>query len=199
MAIALDLNHIKHINKQATAKKKSADYEARLVQGCLNEERWAQKALYEMYYGRMMGVALRYSNNKENAKDILHEGFIKVFRFLHKYKVGTSLGSWIRRIVINTSIDFYRKEIRHKSENIETAYSLSCQNVDAVDQYAAKEILAVVQKLPPAYRAVFNLYVVEGYPHKEVAAQLGITESTSRSNLVKARKKLRTLLTLLYK
>ncbi len=197
MGIALNLHHTKHINHKS--KTKSAEVEARLINGCLAEERWAQKKLYETYYGRMMGVSLRYSNNSEDAKDILNEGFIKVFRYLHKYKIGTSLNSWIRRIMINTAIDYYRKELRHRTEDIEYAYGASSKEEDAISQYSAKEILAVIQQLPPSYRAVFNLYAIEGYSHREVATQLGISESTSRSNLVKARKKLKILLKILYK
>ena len=109
----------------------------------------------------MMGVCLRYSNNGEDAKDILNEGFIKVFRYLHRYKVGTSLNGWIRRIMINTSIDFYRKSIRHRTEDLEYAVNTKSTNEDAISNYSAKEILALIQKLPPSYRAVFNLYAIE--------------------------------------
>lgn len=194
MAIALNISTTKH----STQNAKSSTDEARLIDGCLAEERWAQKELYEKHYGKMMGVCLRYSNNSEDAKDILNEGFIKVFRYLHRYKIGTSLEGWIRRIMINTSIDFYRKAIRHRTEDIEHAENTTVSGEDAISNYSAKEILSIIQKLPPSYRAVFNLYAIEGYSHKEVAAQLGISESTSRSNLVKARTKLKALLTRLY-
>jgi RNA polymerase sigma-70 factor (ECF subfamily) len=150
--------------------------------------------LYETHYGRLLGVCLRYSNNSEDARDILNEGFVKVFRFLDRYKIGTSLDGWMRRIMINTSIDFYRKEMRHRSDDLETAQYKISEDTDIVSNYAAQEILKVIQLLPPAYRAVFNLYAVEGYSHKEVADALGITESTSRSNLVKARVKLKEML-----
>lgn len=196
MGIALNLPTSKHINQ---SKEQSDSFESRMIQGCLNEERWAQKELYESHYGKMMGICLRYANNSEDAKDILNEGFIKVFRYLHRYKIGTSLEGWIRRIMINTSIDYYRKELRHRTEDIENAYSAHSNEADAVSKYSAKEILSVIQKLPPSYRAVFNLYAIEGYSHKEVAEQLGISESTSRSNLVKARIKLKALLSKLYK
>lgn len=193
MNIALKIT-TKKLSKQYTAE----DKEALVINGCLNEERWAQKALYESFYGRMLGVCMRYSNNSEDARDILNEGFIKVFRYLHRYKIGTSLDSWIRRIMINTSIDYYRKELRHRTEDLEYAEYKAAQGADAVSMYTAKEILEVVQQLPPSYRAVFNLYAIEGYAHKEVGEMLGITESTSRSNLVKARTKLKDLLKNLY-
>lgn len=195
MAIALNISTTEHITQDV----QSSSTEAKLIAGCLAEERWAQKQLYEQHYGKMMGICLRYSNNSEDAKDILNEGFIKVFRYLQRYKVGTSLEGWIRRIMINTSIDFYRKAIRHRTEDIEYASNTPSTGEDAISKYSAKEILSVIQTLPPSYRAVFNLYAIEGYSHREVANQLGISESTSRSNLVKARAKLKVLLTKLYK
>lgn len=168
--------------------------EKNLITACIQKERWAQKKLYETHYSKMMGVCLRYANNHEEAQDILHEGFIKVFRNLEKYQVGTSISAWIRRIMVNTSIDFYRKSIRKRTEDIEQAYGLSTVDADAVSQLTEQEILNAVQSLSPAYRAVFNLYVIEGFSHREIAEQLDITESTSRSNLVKARTKLKEIM-----
>lgn len=174
-------------------------YEERdLIKACVRQERWAQRVLYEEYYSKMMGVCLRYSDREEDALDILHEGFIKVFKNISKYEPGTSLTSWIRRIMVNTAIDFYRKNIRRRTEDIEQAYDLSSDDADAISQCSEKEILEAIQQLSPAYRAVFNLYVIEGYSHKEIADALEITESTSRSNLVKARLKLKELLTSRY-
>ena len=164
------------------------------ITACIAKERWAQKKLYEDHYGQMMGVCLRYSSTREDALDILHEGFIKVFKNISKYQPGTSISAWIRRIMVNTSIDFYRKSVRRRTEDLDQAYGLSSAGADVVSQCTEKEILAAVQTLSPAYRTVFNLYVIEGYAHKEIASQLGVTESTSRSNLVKARIKLKELL-----
>ncbi len=161
-----------------------------IISACIQRERWAQKLLYEEHYPKMMGVCLRYASNEDEALDILHEGFIKVFKNLYRYHLGTSLSSWIRRIMVNTAIDHYRKMVRQRTEDIETAYSLSISDADALSQLTEKEILQTVQELSPAYRAVFNLYVLEGFSHKEIAEMLDITESTSRSNLVKARIKL---------
>lgn len=188
MDIALNISPTKEQPKTAEEK------EAILITACLREERWAQKLLYETYYGRLLGVCLRYSNNSEDARDILNEGYVKVFRYLERYKVGTSLECWMRRIMINTSIDYYRKELRHRADDLDAAQYKISEDCDVDSNYAAQEILKVVQLLPPAYRTVFNLYAIEGYSHKEVALSLGITESTSRSNLVKARVKLKELL-----
>ena len=168
--------------------------EQNLITACANRERWAQQKLYEQHYSQMMGVCLRYSNNREDAQDILHEGFIKVFKNISKYQPGTSLSAWIRRIMVNTSIDFYRKAIRRRTEDLDQAYQVSCNDADAVSVCGEKEILSAIQTLSPGYRTVFNLYVIEGYSHREIAQQLEITESTSRSNLVKARTKLKGIL-----
>ena len=166
-----------------------------LISACIKKERWAQKMLYEEHYPKMMGVCLRYAGNKDEALDILHEGFIKVFKNLNKYEPGTSLYSWIRRIMVNTAIDYYRKMVRRRTDDIETAYSISTNDADALSQLTEQEILEAIQELSPAYRAVFNLYIIEGYSHRDIAYLLDITESTSRSNLVKARIKLQAKLT----
>lgn len=165
------------------------------IKACARREQWAQKFLYEEFYGSMMALCLRYANNNDDALDILHEGFIKVFRNISKYQPDTSLSSWIRRIMVNTAIDFYRKSIRRRTDDIDAAFDLSTNEADAVSQCSEQQILDAIQQLTPVYRAVFNLYVIEGYSHKEVADMLSITESTSRSNLVKARMKLKEILT----
>ncbi|MFM2269609.1 MAG: hypothetical protein RL757_3050 [Bacteroidota bacterium] len=166
-----------------------------LVEACIRRERWAQQKLYEEHYTRMMGVCLRYASNPDDALDILHEGFMKVFRFIGaSYTPGTSLVAWMRRIMINTSIDYYRMQIRRRADDISEAHTLSSPDPDALSQCSEKDILEAIQSLSPVYRAVFNLYVIEGYSHREVGEQLQITESTSRSNLVKARLKLQEIL-----
>ena len=165
--------------------------EQNLIAALTRQERWAQQQLYQQYYGKMMGICLRYAGSRDEALDLLHEGFIKVFQNIARYKVGTSLPAWIRTIMVNTCIDYYRKTIRRRTEDIAEAHYLSIDDPDALSNLTEQEILAAVHELSPAYRAVFNLYVVEGYSHKEIADALQITESTSRSNLVKARIKLK--------
>jgi RNA polymerase sigma factor (sigma-70 family) len=161
-----------------------------LLKALSRQERWAQQLLYEQYYGVMMGVCLRYAGSRDEALDLLHEGFIKVFQRIDRYRPGTSLPSWIRTIVVNTCIDYYRRTVRRRTEDLTEAYTSVNDDPDALSQLTEQEILTAVQELSPAYRAVFNLYVIEGYSHKEIADALQITESTSRSNLVKARLKL---------
>ncbi len=168
--------------------------ETTFIAACINNERWAQKKLYEDNYSIMMGLAFRYANCNDDALDILHEGFIKVFKNIHKYNAGTSLQAWIKRIIVNTAIDFYRKELRRKEDDIECAYYISTNEPDAISHLSNDEILKALQLLSPSYRSVFNLYVIEGYSHREIADMMKITESTCRSNLVKARTKLKNIL-----
>ncbi len=169
---------------------KDLDY----LSACMSNERWAQELLYKDFYSTMMPLCHRYATNKEDALDIMHEGFIKVFKHINKYQMGTSLNAWIKRIMINTAIDYYRKAKRRRTEDLDTAYSVKSNDPNAINFLAAEEIIECLQELSPSYRAIFNLYIMEGYPHKEIAAKLNISESTSRSNLVKARTKLRALL-----
>ncbi len=164
--------------------------EKALIAAVARQDRVAQQHIYEEFYPRMMGVCLRYAGSEDEALDLLHEGFIKVFQNISKYKPGTSLAAWIRTIMVNNCIDYYRKAIRRRTVPIDTVFDCSSDEPDALSVYTEKEILKGVQTLSPAYRAVFNLYVVEGYSHKEIADHLDINESTSRSNLVKARQKL---------
>ncbi len=167
-----------------------------LLAGCIREDRAYQKRLYHLYYSKMMAVSMRYTSNREEARDILHEGFMKVFKNIHRYKPQHSLESWIRRIMINTAIDHYRKNKKFKNQvDIEyAANELDDKSNHVIHQLSAEEILKLVQQLSPAYRTVFNLYVVEGFNHREIAEKLGISEGTSKSNLAKARGKLRKML-----
>ena len=164
------------------------------IEACIARERWAQKQLYEENYSLLMGVCLRYSSNQDDALDILHEGFIKILNNIHKYQPGTSLIAWMRRIIVNTAIDYYRMQSRRRTEDLETAFSVQSKDPDALSQLSVQEIIKCIQQLSPAYRSVFNLYVIEGFSHKEISELLEITESTSRSNLVKARSKLKDML-----
>jgi RNA polymerase sigma-70 factor (ECF subfamily) len=165
-----------------------------MIQGCKEGDRKAQKAFYDYFASKMLGVCMRYANNENDALDIMHEGFIKILRNIHSFQPGTSLISWIRRIMVNTAIDYYRANIRRRTSDMEEAGHVVSFDADAVSRFSEMEILEAVQQLSPAYRAVFNLFVIEGYSHKEISQLLDINESTSRSNLVKARLKLQEIL-----
>ena len=161
-----------------------------LIKGCVKNERLAQKRLYERFFGKMMGVCMRYSSHREQATEIMNTGFFKVFKTIEGFsKKGGNLEAWIYRIMVNTAIDYLRSEIRHQHTDIEKSVYAE-DSSDVISDLSAEQILEMVNQLTPAYRAVFNLYVVEGYNHAEIGELLGINEGTSKSNLAKARAKL---------
>lgn len=166
-----------------------------IIDGCIAQKRIAQKLLYERYYGKMMAVCQRYANDKQDASLILNNGFLKVFKHLETFKKNnnTNFNGWVHRIMVNSAIDFYRSAIKNSTKEISEHITIS-NNEDSFSQLAAEDIIALIQQLSPAYRAVFNLYVMEGYNHSEIAQLLGIAEGTSKSNLSKARVQLQTML-----
>jgi RNA polymerase sigma-70 factor (ECF subfamily) len=164
--------------------------EDELIKGCVKNERLAQKRLYERYFGKMMGVCMRYASHREQATEILNMAFLKVFDSIKKFAdKGGNLEAWIYRIVVNTAIDYLRSEMRHQHSDIEKSVYVE-DTGDVLADLSAEQILEMVNELTPAYRAVFNLYVVEGYNHAEIGEMLGISEGTSKSNLAKARARL---------
>jgi len=168
--------------------------ETDIIRACVRQERWAQQALYEEFFGALMGISLRYAGSYDEAMDILHDSFIKIFQKIERYEQGTSLKSWMSRIVVNTAIDHFRKLKRQRTEDLDMAIAKPLDSPGPLQKLEEKELLICIQSLPPVCRATFNLYVIEGYSHREIAEKLGTTESTSRSNLVKARAKLRDIL-----
>lgn len=146
-----------------------------------------QAALYERFAPRMYGVCLRYTSDPDEAQDILQEGFIKVFRHLEKFRQEGSFEGWIRRIMVNTAIEHFRKRKTLNQVTEKEELSLESPEENALDRLAEKDIIALIQQLSPGYRTVFNLYVIEGYGHKEIASMLGISEGTSKSQLARAK------------
>lgn len=172
----------------------------RLIDGCVAGERSCQQQLYDLYSPKMLALCLRYADNQEESEEILQDGFLQVFRNIKQYKkIGTFEG-WVRKIMINCALMRYRAKGR-----ISRVFSLTeAQDYltiadDFVDRLGEKELILLIQKLPPAYRLVFNLYVFEGMKHKDVARLLNISEGTSKSNLSDARAILRRALTENYK
>ena len=141
-----------------------------------------------------MGICLRYAKSKEEATEMVNDGFFKVFTKMEKYTMGLSFKGWLRKIMVNSAIDYYRRHSKHH-HNISITYAKE-ENFDetALDKISKKEILGAIQELPPSYRTVFNLFVVEGYKHHEIATMLEISEGTSKSNLAVARSKLQRIL-----
>lgn len=172
-----------------------------LLDGCLAGERRSQQRMYELFYGKMMAVCLRYTKNHDQAKDILQDGFIKVFRNLPEYTRTGSLEGWIRRIMVNTAIDYFR---RSKHSYLLLGEDRSMEEFEDIPEEQDMEepwgdlkpadVINAMQKLTPAYRTVFNLYVFEDMSHKEIADTLEITIGTSKSNLAKAKANLKRLL-----
>ncbi len=162
-----------------------------LVQLCLRGNAAAQKRLYDLYAPKMNGVCYRYAKNGEDARDILQEGFIKVFTRLKSFKGDGPLEAWVRRIMVNTALDFLKSRSKHLFEDEEKIekknYSTS---PEIINRLQSEDLVKCISKLPDGFKAVFNLFAVEGYSHKEVGEMLGITESTSRSQYTRAKSKL---------
>ncbi|HNX06516.1 MAG TPA: RNA polymerase sigma factor [Bacteroidales bacterium] len=163
-----------------------------IIEGCIAGNRKAQKFLFEKYKAAMMGVCLRYCKSKDEAEDVLMEAFMTVLSQIQSYRSEGSIDQWIRRIVVNTSINNYRKNLKHyfhaDIENIAETEIEEDNNYDITDNHSVEEILNAMQQMPQGYKIVLNLYVVEGYKHKEIAEMLNITVGTSKSQLSKARK-----------
>lgn len=162
--------------------------EEAIVTGCNKNQPQAQKALYDRLAHRMMGVCIRYAKNREEAEDIFQEAFVRVFKYIGSLEKPKALDAWAKRIFINTAINFYQKHSRHHGHfDVDQSFDLSDQAADAISTLSNEELLRLVAGLPDGYRVVFNLYVMEGYSHKEIGEQLGISEGTSKSQLSRAK------------
>lgn len=163
--------------------------EDQLIKACIREDPASQKEVFSRFSGRMMGVCLRYARNAADAEDILQDAFIKVFSKLHQFKFEGSFEGWIRKIVVNTALKKY--SVRRYEKEV-SGYEITDRDENGMEPSAyshltQKELMELINNLPDGYRLIFNLYVVEGYQHDEIAAMLGIQPGTSRSQLVKAR------------
>ena len=158
-----------------------------LIQGCINGDRQMQELLYKRFSPKMYGVCLRYAGNTEDANDILQEGFIKIYKNLGKFRSEGSFEGWIRRIFVNTAIEQFRKKVKLYNVTEVQENTIEDKELDALDLLATKDIINIVNELSPGYKTVFNMHVIEGYSHKEIADTLGITEGTSKSQLARAK------------
>lgn len=158
-----------------------------IIEGCRLKNPRAQHLLYEQFNARMYGVCLRYSGSVEDAQDVLHEGFLKIFEKIGQFQAKGAFEGWIRRIMVNTALEKYRN--RYKIINIQDNIIEAEQHgyEELAENLTAQELMQFVQELSPKYRLVFNLYAIEGYSHKEISIMLNITEGTSKSNLFRAR------------
>jgi len=166
-----------------------------LVAGCLKGDPIAQKALYKAYSRKMMSICMRYAAGREQAHDILQDGFVKVFTKMDHYRGDGPLGGWIARTMVNTALDHLRRNKPYDhSVDLSDAEHLHAEDEHVLSGMTTDEIMALIQALPPGYRTVFNLFAIEGYAHKEIAEMLGVSENTSKSQFMKARAYLRRLL-----
>lgn len=166
-----------------------------LVQGCVQGDPVAQKALYQQFSRKMMSVCMRYANDREQAQDMLQDGFVKVFQKIDHFRGDGPLGGWIARTMVNTALDHIRRNKPYDhSVDLTEAEHLHQEEGQVLSGMSTDELLALIQALPTGYRTVFNLFVIEGYAHKEIADMLGISENTSKSQFMKARAYLRKLL-----
>lgn len=166
----------------------------KLIAGCREGERASQYRIYAQFYNYALSVCYRYAANMEEAKEILNDAFYKIFTKIDRYNSEYSFKGWLHRVVVNTAIDKYRTRHTHPpTEELSYAQGLEIET-EVIENLTREEIFKMVQLLPPAYRTVFNLFVVEGHTHPEIAQILGITEGASKSNLAKARMKLKKML-----
>lgn len=163
--------------------------------GCHKRHRESQKELYEMFYAYGMSITLRYADSREEAVTILNDAFLKVFDNIRKYDADRPFKPWLRKIIVNTAINnFHKNKARRDRERFDAAEKEIADREMILSGISYAEIINMVQQLTPAYRTVFNLYVIEGYKHQEIAEKLGISVGTSKSNLAKAKKNLRVIL-----
>lgn len=161
-----------------------------LIRGCQQKDRLAQKYLYQRYYGKMLGICMRYTGQRIEADDVLNRSFLKVFNAIHQYQPSGSFSGWIARIVFNTSIDYVRQNTNYREVmdfNVERDQSIEA---DVIDRLFEEDLFRAIQQLPATMRAVFSLYVVDGYKHREIGDLLKINVNTSKWHLAEARKML---------
>ena len=170
-----------------------------LVRRCIDGDRHAHKLLFDSYAGKMMTVCRRYAGKSIAAEDLLQEGFIRIFKNLHQFEFKGSLEGWIRRIMVHSSLKYITKKI-HRIDHSELMENENVSvSASAFSALSAQDLMKLIQSLPAGYKTVFNLYALEGFTHAEIAEKLGIQTSTSRSQLVKARKLLQKKLEIIQK
>ena len=173
-----------HLNTRKD-KDKLSD---RLLKACIQGDRKAQRKLYEQLAPKMFPVCLRYMNNREMAEDVMQDGFVTLFSKLDSSSGTGSFEGWARKIFVNTALmQLRRNDVLKESDNLDDAWDIGSPDPSAIQEIGHKELLELIAELPPGFRTVFNMYVIEGYSHKEIADELGISENTSRSQLQRAR------------
>lgn len=163
-----------------------------IINGCKERNPKSQRKLYDHYFGYAMNVALRYSKTRDEALEIVNDGFMKVFNNLDKFDTDFPFRPWLRKVMVNTSIDYYRKNhSTFQMVDLENITEIADEEFDLPEITPQDDMLPIVRQLSPMYRTVFNLFVMEGYKHSEIAVMLDINIATSKSNLARAKKNLR--------
>lgn len=169
-----------------------SENEQRLIAGCKRGESWARRELYEMFAPSMLSLCVRYVRDRESAKDVLQDGFVKVYTHIDQYEEKGALGGWIRQIIVNTALEFLQKNEKLKKNVRIDDFSETLGDFDncILEKLSADDLIECISCLPGHSRMIFNLYAIEGFSHAEIAEKLGIQENTSRSQLARARKSL---------
>ncbi len=174
--------------------------EQQLIAGCKSRNKLAQRELYEKYVRKMLAVCLRYVNDKETARDLMQDGFVRVFTAIDSYTGIGAFEGWLRKIFVNGALEYLRRgDVLKESTVLENTAELIQPNSNAISDLSAEELMKLIHALPTGFRTVFNLFAIEGYSHKEISEMLGITESTSRSQFTRARQLLQKQIKELYK
>ena len=182
-----------HLNTRVTTQNQTSENvttftEQQMIALCKRGDRAAQKALFDSLSKKMFPLCIRYMGDRDAAEDVLQEGFISLFSKLDSYSGEGSFEGWARKIFVNTALmTLRRNDVMRQSEDIESARSISGSDVSALQSISYKELMGMIAELPPGFRTVFNLFLIEGYSHKEISEMLGISEATSRSQLQRAR------------
>ena len=179
-------------------KKFSEDNLDSVITACIDQNSQAQRTLIKLFLGYAKSICLRYSSNEQEVEEIINDGFLKIFTNLSKYDTTQPFKAWLRTIMVNTAIDYYRSNKKYLMQIAIDEVEVADFDDDIISKLSTDEIMKLVQKLSPTYRMVFMLYVVEGYKHREIAERLGIQEGTSKSNLQDARLKLQEMIRINY-
>lgn len=179
---------MQHLDLELHLNTRKGSDERRLIEKCIKNDRSAQRQLYEMLAPKMFPLCIRYMGDRDKAEDVLQDGFITLFSKLGSYSGEGSFEGWARKVFVNTALMSLRKnDVLKESEEIDAAWGISSDEPGVIDKMGYDELMKIISGLPSGFRTVFNMYVIEGYSHKEIGEALGITENTSRSQLMRAR------------